>query len=160
MNVESTNPLAVMHPQVTPVSLGPLPASRLDGAAVSDPGQPRPAAALAAPATTQPVPHRDRHGGRSTLGFFLGVPDEVPRPLPNAGGGSSRSPDLLDQAFEFRAAFGAWPRTWMEFAHGIGHLGRAAAAEKLRIADATAAPHQKPADWKAWVSELRTISGA
>ena len=83
------------------------------------------------------------------------MPDEVPRPVSHAGG----RPDLLDQALEFRVAFGAWPRTWAEFLHGVAHLARAAAAEKLRIADATAAPQQKPADWKRWVSDHRTMAG-
>ena len=87
------------------------------------------------------------------------MPDEIPRPVPEAGPERAR-PDLLDQALEFRRAFGAWPRSWVEFIHGVGHLARAAAAEKLRIADATAAPHQKSADWKRWVSELRTQTGA
>ena len=87
------------------------------------------------------------------------MPDEIPRPVPDAGGRASSRTDLLDQALEFRRAFGEWPRSWVEFIHGVGHLARAAAAEKLRIADATAAPHQKPADWKRWVSELRTQAG-
>jgi hypothetical protein len=67
---------------------------------------------------------------------------------------------LLDQAFEFRVAFGAYPRTWVEFNLGLAHLGRAAPAEKLRLADAVAAHKQKPADWQRWVSEHRTLAGS
>ena len=56
-------------------------------------------------------------------------------------------------------AFGEWPRTWASYVHGVAHLARAAAAEKLRMADAIAAHKQKPQDWKRWVSEHRTRAG-
>lgn len=84
--------------------------------------------------------------------------DDVPRPVPGHLR-SAGAADLLDQALEFRAAFGAWPRTWPEFVHGLGHLSRAAAAEKLRMADAIAAHKQKPEDWLRWQSDHRTLSG-
>lgn len=56
-------------------------------------------------------------------------------------------------------AIGAWPETWVEFQHGIAHLGRASAAEKLRIADAVAAHKQKAADWRRWRSDHQCLAG-
>lgn len=84
--------------------------------------------------------------------------DDVPRPVPGHLR-STGAADLLDQAYEFRATFKAWPRTWPEFVHGMGHLSRAAAAEKLRIADAVAAHKQKPEDWQQWKSDHQTLAG-
>lgn len=82
----------------------------------------------------------------------------MPRPVPGRLRGTG-APDLLDQALEFRAAFGAWPRTWAEFVHGLGHLARAGAAEKLRIADAVAAHKQKTEHWRQWQHDHRTLAG-
>lgn len=92
-------------------------------------------------------------------GFFLGVPDEVNRSVPRHLRGDG-DPDILDQLSEYKAGHGgAVPDTWVEFQHGIAHLGRAAAAEKLRIADAVAAHKQKEADWRAWTADHRYLSG-
>lgn len=86
------------------------------------------------------------------------MPDEIDRAVPRHLRGEG-DPDLLDQALEYRAGFGAWPGTWVEFQHGIAHLGRAAAAEKLRMADAVAAHKQKEGDWRAWTADHRYLSG-
>jgi hypothetical protein len=85
------------------------------------------------------------------------VQDDVARPVP-AHLRSAGAADILDQALEFRVGFGAWPRTWAEFVHGMGHLSRAAAAEKLRIADAVAAT-KNPDGWQQWARDHRTLSG-
>ena len=84
------------------------------------------------------------------------MPDEVQRPAIDADGNPA---DVLDQALEFRVAFGAWPRTWAEFVLGAAHLGRASAAEKLRIADAVAATRGKPEAWLQWVADLKHLAG-
>ena len=47
----------------------------------------------------------------------------------------------------------------MEFVHGVAHLGRAAAAEKLRLADAVSAPHMKKGDLRQWQRDLRATAG-
>ena len=85
------------------------------------------------------------------------MPDDVPRPVPTHLRGSSAA-DLLDQAYEFRAGFGAWPETWAEFVHGMGHLSRASAAEKLRLADAFAAT-QNAKGWAKWVRDHQSLAG-
>lgn len=85
------------------------------------------------------------------------MPDDVARPT-SGRLRSARAVDLLDSALEFRAAFGAWPETWLEFVHGLGHLGRAAAAQKLRIADAVAATRD-PKGWRQWQHDHRTLAG-
>lgn len=84
------------------------------------------------------------------------MPDEVERPVPRHLR-SDRDPDLLDQALEWRAAFGGWPATWPEFVHGIGHLGRAAVREQARTADAVAAHKQKQADYRQWQRDRETL---
>ena len=70
-----------------------------------------------------------------------------------------RPADLLDQVWEYRAAYGEWPDTWMAFCHGIAHLARAASAEKLRVADAVAAHKQKAADFRQWLKDTSTLAG-
>jgi hypothetical protein len=86
------------------------------------------------------------------------VPDEVQRPVPRHLRASGGAADLLDQALEFRVAFGAYPRTWAEFISGTAHLGRAAPAEKLRIADAVAATRD-PKGWDQWKRDHQTLAG-
>ena len=85
------------------------------------------------------------------------MPDDVPRPIPGHLRGSGAA-DLLDQAWEYRAGFGAWPETWPEFVYGLGHLSRASAAEKLRLADSFAAT-QNAEGWPQWVRDQQTLSG-
>lgn len=88
------------------------------------------------------------------------MPDDVQRSVPrHLRGNGDRAPDYLDQALEFRAAYGSWPSTWVEFCHGIGHLSRAGAAEKLRIADAVAAHKQEKGGWRQWVRDHEYLSG-
>lgn len=84
------------------------------------------------------------------------MPDELPRPVPRHLKGKGDA-DLLDQAHEFRAAFGAWPRTWVEFSHGMAHLARASTREKLRMADAVAAHKQKRRQWNQWVRDHQAL---
>jgi hypothetical protein len=55
-------------------------------------------------------------------------------------------------------AFGAYPRTWMEFCAGEGHLSRAKSAEKLRHADAVAAAHNADG-WPQWKRDHCTLAG-
>lgn len=86
------------------------------------------------------------------------MPDDVPRPIPGHLRGSSAA-DLLDQAYEFRAGFGAWPESWADFVYGMGHLARASAAQKLRIADAVAATKGDTKGWQEWQRDHRTLSG-
>jgi hypothetical protein len=86
------------------------------------------------------------------------VPDDVARSVPDHLR-SSRDYDVLDRAYEFRAGYGAWPRTWVEFCHGLGHLARAAANEKLQAADAFVAPQQKKEQWRQWVHDHQYLAG-
>lgn len=86
------------------------------------------------------------------------MPDELSRPVPRHLS-SDRDSDLLDQALEFRAAYKSWPGTWIEFNLGVAHLSRASAAEKLRLAEAFNAPHQKPDAFRQWQSDLRYLAG-
>lgn len=85
------------------------------------------------------------------------MPDEVPRPVPQHLRGSGAA-DFLDQALEFRRAFGVWPATWREFVAGSAHLARAGIADKLRMADAFAAT-QNPDGWQKWSEDHRALLG-
>lgn len=85
------------------------------------------------------------------------MPDEVPRPVPGHLRGAGAA-DLLDQTLEFRVAFGAYPRTWVEFCVGCAHMARARAAEKLRHADSFAAV-QNADGWKQWKRDHCTLAG-
>lgn len=85
------------------------------------------------------------------------MPDDVPRPIPSHLRGAGAA-DLLDQAYEFRAAFGAWPESWAAFVAGTAHLSRAVVAEKLRIADAVAATKDAKG-WDKWRRDQQTLAG-
>jgi len=88
------------------------------------------------------------------------VPDDIKRPSPRGPiGGASRAIDLADQAFEFRAAFGHWPRLWVEFQLGIHQRQRAHAAERLRHADAVAAANGTQETWQQWVRDQKSAAG-
>jgi hypothetical protein len=82
----------------------------------------------------------DRRGGR----FFLEDPDRSRRHVPEPGA-RRRTADALDSLSEFARAFPAWietrgphrgyPISWGHYRAGMRHLTRAAANEKLRLAD-------------------------
>ena len=101
-----------------------------------------------------------RRGGRDG-GFFLQVPDEIPRPGPRRRGGTAGTTtlDLVDWLYEFRAAFGRDPASWRDLNYGMDHLARAAAREKLRIWDAHSAASGLRKDVRDWHDEQRLIGG-
>lgn len=91
------------------------------------------------------------------------MPDEVEHHRPLRGG-AVRDVDLIDGLAEFAREFPAWtgadgfPLTWRHYVYGMAHLGRATAAEKLRLADSFAIA-QNPKEWTRWNRDHRKAAG-
>lgn len=70
----------------------------------------------------------------------------------------------MDGLCEFVRAYPAWvrdglPLSWRHFGYGMAHLGRAAAAESLRVAAAVAMSFMPSDEGRAWRAQQKRAAG-